>query len=1405
MVLLGLGWPLHLVQGGAVGPVVSQGSATVTSQGSHTTIQTSDRAVLNWQSFNIGLGERTSFVQPSASSVVWNRISDPNPTQILGGLDANGFVVLQNSSGFFIGGQATISTHGLVLSTSPTPPPDLSGGGAWQFSAPPPSASIINYGQINVGDRGSAYLIANQVENHGSIAAPQGSVGLYAGKEVLLSTRPDGRGLSASVTLPQGSVDNSGRIIADAGTIEMRAKVVNQGGLVQADSVRNINGVIQLVASEELALGAGSMVSAKGDVQGISSGGSVTIKSSQNFSDQAGSRVDVSGGKQGGAGGQVEISAGVLPPIQTTVIAPAAAGYRGGQLLIDPADLLLSASFVKSLSPSLNGGLYEITLAADNNITLNTVWTLDDPGAAAQLSLTAGNNIIFNNGAGIKAGTHWGVTLAAGQQGLGAAPDPGFNGIYLRGNSFLQTVDGDISLWAANEVIVNPGPAYDNGTGAVGNNGIRTTGGGKISVTTDFGDVNTGGNVNGYLFNVRTAPYYRVSPNAGGISTIAGGDVNISAGGNVISYLPVADNYNGAKFDGGSGAFGSQPGNVSITAGGNVSGHFVVGNGTGTVVAGGDVGSPTASGGFALSLIKGSWSVSAPHGNIYLQDVRNPNGIFNDTGGSVDAFAGYHYFDYDPHASLTLSAAQSVEITGAGAPHTAPSASGTPIPLILPPSLTVNAGAGGFVLDTDVILFPSPVGELHVNTHDKGDFRSFFDPNDPTTLYNYTLSMSDSAAKQWSSSGDVSTFGVNDHAATPAELNNPNPVVISVDGSMRNLTLHTTKATEISVAGDLFNTSFLGQNLHAKDVSSITVGGSISFSPVYAFTHLDQMIKSADPFLPAAWDSIFSFLVDPSVSLQLTPDQLALTPGQLSAYAYSHLRLSLKDGYSLQPGYDTSANPGFIYDATSGQLGYRFKMGSGILAVLGQPAITVLKLDATGNVAIERHADGNYYFATTTTTWVDPVKLASLFTQSQNSVRDYASLSPGFQFGGPGQFNVTAGSLDLGSSGGIISWGVASAYNQVNYDFLKPWTPTGAGVKVEVAGDITLLTSTIASIDGGDVVVKSTGGAVTLSQGDFALIPPGANVSYGIFTSGHSDVKVTADKNVDVGGARIGTFNGGSVTVHSDHGSVNAGNGANSILVIPVIIHDPVTGDVLTSSIGNPAPFGSGILAIVPAGYYQAAAANGLPGDITIETPHGNIISTLGGIQQYALNGSIGGGPKISLTAGTAPSGGSPGYAGNVDLGSSGVIGGAINIKAEGSISGLIVSRQDANIQAAQSFHGTLLAGGTANVSASAGTVSGTIIGVGGVSASGSGGVTAAVLGQNVSIGGGAAQSTLGKSAAGTSTAAAAATQASADSKQQLASETNAADDEEKKKRAAKPQAVLTRRVGRVTVVLPKS
>jgi hypothetical protein len=229
--------------------------------------------------------------------------------------------------------------------------------------------------------------------------------------------------------------------------------------------------------------------------------------------------------------------------------------------------------------------------------------------------------------------------------------------------------------------------------------------------------------------------------------------------------------------------------------------------------------------------------------------------------------------------------------------------------------------------------------------------------------------------------------------------------------------------------------------------------------------------------------------------------------------------------------------------------------------------------------------------------------------------------------------------------------------------------------------------------------------------------------------------------------------------------------------------------------------YGSGILAttLPISGGATVPGAAIQPGNITVETPQGDIRASVGGILQEALNGNVAPGPTITLTAGTKPSDGNPGFAGNIDLGNSGVIGGAVNLSANGDIKGVVISRQDSTVDASHNFSGTLVSGGTANLSAG-GNISGTVFGVGGVKASGdvSG---ATLLGQNVSANGGASQSTLGATAQASVASQAASAQSSNESKEQVASDKPAEEDLNKNKK----KASLVRRVGRVTVILPKA
>jgi filamentous hemagglutinin family protein len=1202
-----LGVPLQL-WGNPTGMTVQNGAASAVSSGPILTVTAANNAHLNWQGFNIAAGETTVFQQPSSSSIVWNSIGGLSASQIYGSLQANGIVVLMNPSGFYFGPNSYVKAAGLVVSTAAGSPVESAAGAGWQFTGPPPAASIINYGQLSAEPGGFVYLLGANIDNRGGISASGGSIGLCAGQTVLLSDRPDGRGLSAQVTLPAGSVNNSGQLIADAGSILASAQVVNQNGLVQADSVGAVNGVVELYASDSLTLGASSVVRVNGDPSGISSGGNILLKSDNSFADTQGSVISATGGTVGGNGGTVELSAPEMSAVRSEIDGHANSG-AGGILTLDPTDIVIgnggtgsagsgtvnSGSSPGTLNLNVNSaftGFSEIDLQATHNISLSayTAWDLAaSTGIAVPgclLKLEAGNNITLGNGSSLMAEDGWSVSLAAGRNFSSAdAVTLGAGNILFSGTAGLQTGDGDIALLAGNSVTVNNG--Y-----------VRTVNGGNISVAAMSGSVNAGNNPNGYDFRpVGTG--YVVDPDLGGISTANGGNVNILAGTDIASYLPVAG---GVQTDAGTGCFGPTPGNVILTAGHDITGHYVVANGSGTIEAGHNAGTLTSM--LALSLISGGWNVSAGH-DILLQEVRNPNGIFNDFGSASSPLL--HYFDYSPDAYTILTAGDGVELLGTALPRY-PDSFDSSIPSIYPPTLEITAGAGGVTLANDVILFPSTQGWLGITTTDGGGLISSKSSSDFAQLI-----LSDSGNDQYLQSGD---FGLNDHAAVPVHLDDNRAVELNISGNMDGIYLVSAEMADVNVGGNLINCRFDGQNLHAGDVTSVNVTGAIENRSEFT-----------------------------SVTLSTAPDFSALI-----------------DAYPALTGDLVNLVNQFYYNPATMTLTFQGRMTTEQLQALLN--LTVQEYAANGQPVL----DSNGNPVTIPAQFITTAALNSLYAASQDIRSDPNS---GFRIGGSGSFDVTAASLDLGATAGIVSEGPAENPALANY-FTR-----GADINVSLAGDLDMFSTTISCINGGSISVVA-GGDVNLGStyfnGDDAF-------ARGIFSTADSDVFVVAGGDININGSRIAAFDGGNVTVESLHGDVAVGSGGLGDVSVEEISVDPATRAITSFTPTIP---GSGILATTfPRSPDSTFPPSQNPvGNILVETPEGDITTTAAGILQIPLNGNVSAAGTVTLTAGTEDASGDVLFLGNTDVSGSGVIGNSVQLKATGDITGSIVARDNLYITA---------------------------------------------------------------------------------------------------------------------------
>jgi filamentous hemagglutinin family protein len=1202
------------------GMTVQRGRATSSTSGAQLTVNAGNNAVLNWQSFNIAAGETTTFNQPSAGSIVWNRIGGQSASQIYGTLQANGVVILLNSSGFYFGPDSYVSTAGLVVSTANCLPPQNSGG-SWEFNGPPPLASIVNYGTIKIGDHGSAFLIADKVENHGTIEAPGGSIGLAAGQTVLLSDRPDGRGMSMKVTLPQGSVDNYGNLVADAGTIALNAKVVNQNGLIQANSVQNQNGVIELVASDSLHLGANSQMLAQGDSSaGGSAGGSVTLQSENNFSDTAGSQISVAGGSQGGNGGSVEISAENVGVIQSQLNGAAQAGSTGGTMLLDPTDLTLDSS---SLNPY--AGFASILFQASGTINFNagTTWNLSTSTGetTGALTLEAGGNIVLNNGTLITDANNWSVSLAAGYNFINNASTPGSGSVLFNGSSAIKTAAGGINLLAGQNITVGSG--Y-----------VITTGGGSINAHALAGNIDTGSDAQGYQFvngaSTIAAAYNLGTGNnikLGGISTAAGGDVNLTAGGNVTSILPANKGY---YYDGnfvsanttsfataGAGAYGSQLGNVNIVAGGNVTGNYLVANGTGSIFAGvqmdangnpvkdasghyvlgatGSAGTSQLSPNLALNLISGGWNVTAAQ-NIILQEVRNPNGVFNITG----AASMKHYFDYAPDDYVNLTAGNLVQL---GATSSAlPRVDSLREPVIYPGILNINAGAGGVILKGDsffnqLILFPSPEGSLTINTTGGG---SLVD-NLPATGGSpqvFNLIVSDSGKQQYQTFGD---FGLNDYASTPVHLGATTPVELNLSGDMNLVTLVSPEAAQINVVGNLNNSGFQGMNLNASDVTSITVGQAAKLN------------MEGQGILNPATDGGLTVGGDINNRSSFTSVNLSQVAGA-AAPDFSYLLQALSSSPSA-----AQLAASFFYNPATQILTYQTIPGVNLATLLQQLQNLTVQVYKNG---IPQWSDPPYNTVPLTTT----VSVINA-TTAQALLAEYNALGPipagnlGYTIGGGGQFDITARNMDLGTTPGIQSEGVGYYQTGAGFPLASLFTQ-GAAINVNLTGDLNMYSSSIASLNGGDISLFA-GGSVNAGSSDFSINSAGAR---GIYTADHGNVNVIAAGDINVNGSRIAAYDGGNVTVESLNGNVDAGSGGSGFVIVYDYSVNPVTHQVTTDSSTIP---GSGILATT-----FPSDAGQTVGNILVETPNGNINASAGGVVQLPLNNTKSSDAVVQLLAG---------------------------------------------------------------------------------------------------------------------------------------------------------------------------
>jgi filamentous hemagglutinin family protein len=382
------------------GGAVVAGAATIGAAGKTLTInQSTNNAIINWQTFSIASGETTKFLVPNSSSATLNYVLSGNPSAIYGTLSSNGRLFLVNPSGILVGSGGQINTASFIGSTLNANNSEFLSGGNLQFSGSS-NASIVNEGSINASS-GNVYLIASQVTNQGSITAAQGEVGLAAGSSVLLAQ--DGDQHLFVQSNPIGTTRAVG--VTNAGTIraenaELRAAggnayalAINNTGSIAATGYKKVGGQVYLTADTGEVSNSGTIDASSSAAGGH--GGTVLLKSTEGQAVNSG-LIAAKGGTSG-TGGEVEVSGATVDVASGTVDTLAASG-QAGTFTIDPATWTVAASGGDETGAQVSGqlSLSNVTLNADTTVTINDTITWSTPHILTLSTNTSGSTVAIN-------------------------------------------------------------------------------------------------------------------------------------------------------------------------------------------------------------------------------------------------------------------------------------------------------------------------------------------------------------------------------------------------------------------------------------------------------------------------------------------------------------------------------------------------------------------------------------------------------------------------------------------------------------------------------------------------------------------------------------------------------------------------------------------------------------------------------------------------------------------------------------------------------------------------------------------------------------------------------------------------------------------------------------------------
>ncbi len=663
-----------------------------------------------------------------------------------------------------------------------------------------------------------------------------------------------------------------------------------------------------------------------------------------------------------------------------------------------------------------------------------------------------------------------------------------------------------------------------------------------------------------------------------------GGNVSVSAGGNISDLavsLPTTWYLTATNTD--------QPvlntvggGNLNVKAGGDIlSGDYFVAKGTGSITAGGRIGSdisvasnyinqlaPVAVG-TVLAIQDGAMSVTARQGaeiGAILDPSYSTQSPSRGGPNNGSQLRDYHISspDLQPYSSTSsvsvLSTTGDVQFGGLAGLLTG--ATG-----MLPSSLGLIAFDGGIAIQSGGTLYPSPVGQLNL-------------------LADQSILISNSAALLTGAGFAPSTFGLSDsdpslmpsptnpnanaptHAAFPLHADDATPARVYglngdiIDGTLQtsgqsaglytdNIVLSIDKPAIVEAGRDILNLTFDGQNLRGADVTRILAGRDIYDSPL-------PFNDPVSPYLilggPGTFDIEAGRNIGPltgaaefhaanSAALILPPMGIQAVGNARNSYL-PHESANVNVLFGVGPGVDVTTFVSSYIDPAANVAGVSS----------ASPSL----------IAFMQQYDEGQYLDTGLQQDKDAAQKAVGKLTAAQAWSQFKALPQNVQqlFAEQVLFNVlTQVGEDYNNPNSHYYQQYSRGYQAINtlfptaYGYTKNGLTGGLnGAQTSVqTGNLDIRGTTIQTQQGGSVSILGPGGRALIgsSSAPPAIVDSSGNVvagpsTMGVLTLEKGDVDIFIDQSLLLAQSRVFTEQGGDMTIWSSNGDINAGKGSKS-------------------------------------------------------------------------------------------------------------------------------------------------------------------------------------------------------------------------------------------------------------------